>query len=477
MNSGPDLSPSWFDRLSPLHVLLLALVVGEALTALIVVGFSLVFRGEIAADYLIIGAATCLVVASLTVTVVQRLGRRLSRTQTQLTATQNERDVLQHQLLQAQKLEAIGELAGGIAHDFNNLLGGMLSNVAYLQELEPERLGHAELAEVLADLQQAGQRGASLTNQLLTFARRAPSETTSVPITEVVEAVLRLHRRTFDKSIVIATDLEPGLHVRGDPGQLQQVLMNLCLNARDAMPTGGSLTIRARAVPGPDGGDAVEIQVADAGAGMDAETARRAFEPFFTRKESGAGSGLGLAVVYGIVTGHGGTIDLHTEPGEGTRFTIAVPAAAAPPRGAGPVHADRPADRGGRVLLVDDEPAVRRATERLLTRRGYRVTGVEGGADALCACAAEPDGFDLVLLDLAMPEMDGEQTFTAMRAAGNTAPVILISGYDGGQRIERVLAAGAAAFLAKPFDPEAFDAAIQAAIHAAADRATPADSA
>lgn len=359
---------------------------------------------------------------------------------------------LEKQLLRAQKMEAIGRLASGVAHDFNNILGGILSNVHYLQTRGPG-LEAEPLEEVLSDIRTGVDRGARLCGNLLAFSRHLPSEVARVSVAEVVDTTVRLHRRTFDRSIRIETRVPAELHVQASRAEIEQVLMNLCLNARDAMPAGGELTISARAI---DEGRTVELEVRDTGHGMDATTRERAFEPFYTTSRPGEGSGLGLSVAYGIVRAHGGTLELDSAPDAGCRMRILLPSAPAA-QGQAPAEAsapgDRPDGRGLHVLLIDDEPLALRATSRFLKSVGFRVTAVPCGDDALARVRDREAAIDLVVLDMVMPGMDGEQTLRAMRGAGLTAPVLLVSGFDGGRRVERCLEDGAEGFLAKPVDP------------------------
>jgi CheY-like chemotaxis protein len=287
-----------------------------------------------------------------------------------------------------------------------------------------------------------------------------------VAASTIVEAVLRLQRRTFDKSITVRTDISPDLWVLGNASRLEQVIMNLCLNARDAMPEGGDLSVRARPaqVAGHalvDDGDYVEIQVSDTGSGMDAEAAERAFEPFFTRKGPGGGSGLGLAVVYGIVQSHRGFVELRTAQGEGSTFVVTLPSAEPLARADAFEARPRAEGAGVEVLLVDDEDGFRRATKRQLIQRGYRVQSARNGEEAVGIAKADPRRFSVVMLDLVMPGLDGEQTYAALRAAGLEAPVLLMSGYEGGHRVQRILDGGAAAFLRKPFTPGVMDDALR----------------
>ncbi len=452
---------SWPERLAPWQLLVVALLIAELCTMVVTVGCSLAFRGEIAIDYLITGAIACGLVATLIIFLVFRWTQRLARARERIEATEHERDALQAQLLRSHKLEAVGQLAGGVAHDFNNLLGGILGNVYYLQSGPPDAMEREELDEVLGDIQAAAERGAKLATQLLAFARREPGEVARVSAADVIDTMMRLHRRIFDRSIRIATQAPGELQVMANRAQLEQVLMNLCINARDAMPEGGRLTMSARALAIADAatvpdGDYVEFEVADTGCGMDPETVQRAFEPFYTTGGPGDGSGLGMSVAYGIVRGHGGSFELDSTPGEGSSVRFVLPAAPAPELDPSPQPEPVADRRDGplQVLLVDDEPLVLKATTRLLDNAGFAVTAAPSGEDALEHARRDACAIDLVVLDLVMPGMDGEATFRALRDAGVDSPVLLVSGYDSGQRVERCLAAGAGAFLHKPLHPE-----------------------
>mgnify|MGYP002632310342 CR=1 FL=1 len=408
-----------------------------------------------APDLSITGAVTCAVVASLIVAMVLRWTHRLAEARARLEATREERDALREQLLRSQKLEAVGQLAGGVAHDFNNLLGGILSNAHYLQS---SSCGADVRDEVLDDIRTAVDRGATLCGQLLAFSRHRPSEYSRVSIAEAVATTVRLHRRTFDPSIRIEIHAPAGLYVQASRAELEQVLMNLCLNARDAMKDGGQLTITARSIaPEGEDGARVEVEVSDTGRGMDARTVERAFEPFYTTAGPGEGTGLGLSVAYGIVHSHGGTLALDSAPGQGCRVRFVLPAAPPGEDEAAEPASPPPLPEGAketRVLVVDDEPLVLRATQRLLSAAGFRVTAAPGGEHALAEVRDHGASIDVVVLDLVMPGMDGEATYRALRAAGLTAPVLLVSGFDGGQRLERCLAAGAESFLSKPVEPD-----------------------
>jgi PAS domain S-box-containing protein len=368
-----------------------------------------------------------------------------------------DRKRLEDQVREAQKMEAIGQLAGGVAHDFNNLLTVILGNL----ELARELVRGSETEELLTATETAARRAADLTGQLLGFARRRPMTFGPVDLNELVHETAGLLRRTIDPRVVIREQLRPMLWgTRADAGQVNQVLMNLCLNARDAIPAGGSISlITGNVTLTPDDtassvaarpGKYVRIRVADTGVGMPPEVKARIFEPFFTTKGLGQGTGLGLAVVFGIVHAHGGWIACESQPGDGTVFDVflpmfeteaeqpAEPAAAAPP------------GRGERVLFVDDEPMIRELAGTVLSQLGYDATVASDGAEAVERFRAARGEFDLVVLDLTMPTMSGREALGQIRALGPEVPVILASGYSA-DRVD--LRGEAVQFLDKPFSP------------------------
>ena len=365
---------------------------------------------------------------------------------------------LEEQLRQAQKMEALGTLAGGIAHDFNNLLTGILGYASVArQELQPDSLLRSDLETIIL----SAQRAADLTRQLQTFAHQGQQvEMQALGLTDVVVEVVKLLERTIDKAISIETHLAKDLHsVRGDASQLHQMLLNLCLNARDAMPQGGRLIIEAQnervsaeetaSQLGLGIGQHVVLTVTDTGAGMKASVRERIFEPFFTTKEPGRG--LGLAMVYGVVRGHGGGIHVHSEPGEGTTFRVYLPAvteAIAPPQ---PAEGTVP---GGRetVLVVDDEEHIRRLLQRILERGGYRVLLADDGARGVELYQETGSEIDLVVLDVIMPHMGGREAYARLREIDPQVKVLLSSGYSEDGQAAAMLAAGALGFLQKPYD-------------------------
>ncbi len=372
------------------------------------------------------------------------------------------RKVLEEQLRQSQKMEAIGQLAGGIAHDFNNLLTTVLgySNMA-LNQLSP----HEPIREEIEEIQKAGERAANLTRQLLAFSRKQLFEPRVLDVNALIVESSRMLARLIGEHIRFVTDLEPDLgHVRADPGQIEQVIVNLVVNARDAMPDGGTLTIRTRnagadgALPRPRFGAPLEphivISVQDTGVGIDAETQKRIFEPFFTTKEKPHGTGLGLATVYGIVSQSGGQVVVVSEPGRGAQFDIYLPLAedAPEPRPA----AEAPAvGRGSEtILLVEDEDAVRDLTRRCLEARGYRVLQASSAEEAEQVLATHLARLDLLLTDVVMPGASGPELARRLQAQRRDLNVLFVSGYtDDSMAAHRVLDPGAS-FLQKPFTPD-----------------------
>jgi hypothetical protein len=342
---------------------------------------------------------------------------------------------LEAQLNQLRRLESVGQLAGGIAHDFNNLLGVILN---YAQFVGDEIGDESPAFEDVEEIRRAAERAASLTRQLLIFSRREVVQKQVLDLNALVSDLDRLLRRVLGEHIELetrfASDLGP---VEADPGQLEQVLVNLAVNARDAMPTGGSLLIETQSVEIDEGfgdvtpGPYMRLSVADTGAGMDAETVRRAFEPFFTTKPKGEGTGLGLATVYGIVAEAGGVVRIASEPGIGTTVKVHLPASSSAPH-------EEAADTGGTqqnavggqtVLVVEDEDSVRRLADRILRSAGYRVVVASNGADALATLQQEADGIDLLLTDVVMPGMLGPELVERATAMRPQLKVVYMSGY------------------------------------------------
>ncbi len=368
---------------------------------------------------------------------------------------------LEAQLRQAHKMEAVGTLAGGIAHDFNNLLQAVqgYAELLLLKKTEGQE-GYRELQEI----SRAAKRGGDLTRQLLTFSRKVDLKLQPLDLNRIVDDLRMLLERTIPKMIKIELRLMGNLHhVNADASQIEQVLMNLAVNARDAMPDGGTLTVETRNIildekvrstqPELTPGDYVLLAVADTGQGMDKTTLEHIFDPFFTTKEVGKGTGLGLAMVYGIVKNHHGHITCVSNPGEGTRFEICLPAIGQLEETPGIVTRAKE-QRGGSetILLVDDDDAVRGLGEEILQIFGYTVISVEDGESALQVYREGRDRIQLVVLDLIMPGIGGTQCLQKFLEMNPHAKVVIASGYSVAGQFERVSEIGAKAFIHKPYD-------------------------
>jgi PAS domain S-box-containing protein len=357
---------------------------------------------------------------------------------------QAERERYETRLGRSQRLESLGQLAGGVAHDFNNLLAVILNYAAFVaEEVGPDaEAGEARWIGVRSDVEQiqrAAQRAVQLTHQLLAFGRREVVHADVVDLNDVVGEVRQLLERTLGEHVRLEFRLEPDLPaVLADPGRIEQVLVNLAVNARDAMPGGGQLTVTtskqlvdddfADPRPGLGTGPHAVLQVIDTGTGMDPDTAKRAFEPFFTTKAPGVGSGLGLATVYGIVSQADGYIELNSEVGVGTVFTVYLPATE---RVTGAVEAAQESHAPARstVLVVEDEPAMRDVTRRILERRGHRVLVATSGREAIALARTFPESIDVLLTDVIMPEMLGKQVAEEVLVAQPGVRVLFMSGY------------------------------------------------
>jgi PAS domain S-box-containing protein len=365
---------------------------------------------------------------------------------------------LQQQFVQAQKMESIGTLAGGIAHDFNNLLGGILGYASLLKNKISEDLHIAGYADTI---EKSANRAAELTSQLLAFARGGRYESKVVSLNKIVEESLEIIGRTFDKLIEIEIHLDSSIPtIEADAGQIQQVLINLCVNARDAMPDGGKLTIttgteilsaeQAEEYVEAREGSYVVLSVADTGIGMHKETIPRIFDPFFTTKEKGKGTGLGLAMVYGVVRNHGGHVHVESKPGEGSIFWIYLPASGKTET----KDVSKPAVvRGGNelILVVDDEEVVRCLAKDALESYGYRVLLAKDGVEALDAFKEYNGNIGLVIIDMIMPKMGGRETFLRLKELNPNVKALLSTGYDRNGEAREILRSGVIGFIQKPF--------------------------
>jgi PAS domain S-box-containing protein len=360
-----------------------------------------------------------------------------------------ERKQLEAQLRQAQKMDAIGRLAGGVAHDFNNILQAMLSSIALLQ-LDLRGAGAA--AEPLKELDQLVRRAASLTQQLLLFSRRQPAVRVLLELKDAVRGVNSLLRRVVRENVAITSELaDSPLLVLADRGQLEQVLLNLAVNASDAMPDGGTITLRA----GADGGH-VFFSVSDTGHGITDEVRAHLFEPFFTTKALGKGTGLGLAVVHGIVTAHGGRTEVTSTPGEGATFVVWLPRAEAQLGELADLTKrpdDLPVGGNEHILLVEDEEGVRKSVAGILRSLGYTVTTAASGEEA-GARPAEPAP-DLLLTDVGLPGMTGAALAEGLRDRWPALKVVMMSGYLENEALRDLAASRRVHFLQKPFDMRA----------------------
>lgn len=367
---------------------------------------------------------------------------------------------LEGQLRQSQKMEAIGTLAGGVAHDFNNLLAGILGYADMLRQDRESTPRHLKAAEVIF---KAAERAAQLTKQLLGFARKGKLQIASVNLNETIQEVLTLLSRTIDKKITIRQVLsgEAPL-VNGDPDQIQQIILNLAINARDALPNGGNLTFETSIVDLDRAycqrytharpGRYALLSVSDNGDGIAPEIQERIFEPFFTTKAPGQGTGMGLAMVYGIVKNHSGTIQVYSEPGHGTQFKVYLPYAI-------PVGAEEPEPQqsapaitgSGKILVVDDEETVREMASDMLRDLGYEVYTAHDGDSALELYREIGREIDLVIMDMIMPKLDGRGCFRALREMNPSVKAILSTGFSCDGTVQEILDEGMLGFTQKPY--------------------------
>jgi PAS domain S-box-containing protein len=373
--------------------------------------------------------------------------------------SEEERRKLTAQLQQAQKMEAIGTLAGGIAHDFNNLLMAIQGNVSLaLFETEPSHPQH----RIFANIEKLILSGADLTSKLLGYARKGKYESRPLVLNDLVRETSETFGR-MRKDITIERELAEDLKsIIADKGQIEQVLLNLFVNAADAMPTGGRLLLKTRNVTHQDipfkgyaikSGGYVLLTVGDTGVGMDQEVMSRIFDPFFTTKKRGRGTGLGLASAYGIIKGHNGYIDVTSEKGRGSTFYVYLPAT--DQKSSAALEPSRRPEGGvGTILLVDDEEAVLEVTARMIERLGYTVLEARSGVEAIECFKQNADRISLVILDMIMPNMSGGEVFDELKRINSRAKVLLASGYSMQGQAREIMNRGCIGFIQKPFTME-----------------------
>jgi PAS domain S-box-containing protein len=387
----------------------------------------------------------------------------IARDITERKQAEEEKVFLQEQLRQSQKMEAIGRLAGGIAHDFNNLLTiiGGYSALSFLELKEED-----PLKGNIRAVQKATERAANLTRQLLAFSRRQAMEMKVLDLNATLKDMDKMLRRVIGEDINLVTHLEEGLgRTKTDPGQMEQVIMNLAVNARDAMPDGGRLTIETANVEldeaytrghvGVKPGRYLMLSVSDTGVGMTREVKERVFEPFFTTKETGKGTGLGLSTVYGIVKQSGGNIWVYSEPGKGTAFKIYLPRVDEPIKiSKEKLVKDLP--RGSEtVLVVEDEEEVRKLAAQILRRQGYKVLEAPQGGDALLICERHPNPIHLMLTDVVMPGMSGHQLAKRLKSLQPDMKVLYMSGYTDNAIFQHGVLGEGVSYIQKPFTVDA----------------------
>jgi len=373
-----------------------------------------------------------------------------------------EKKRLESQFLRVQRMESIGTLAGGIAHDLNNILSPILTATELLQMRTNEE-GSLRLLELI---QTNALRGSEMIRQVLSFARGVEGDYTTLQPSHLIKEIVRILTDTFPKNIEIRFSLAPGLWpVSGDATQLHQVLMNLCVNARDAMPEGGKLRIEAENIEIDEHyarmnveakpGRYVRLLVQDSGVGIPREILDKIFDPFFTTKKQGQGTGLGLSTAAGIVRSHGGFVNVYSEVDRGTHFTIYLPASQGPqPAPPPPIRPDLPRGNGECILVVDDEASIREVARETLITFGYTVMTAQDGTDAVAQFAAHTEQIQLVLTDMMMPFMDGPATIRALRKLSPSLPIIATSGLKTTPRQAETSSLEIQAFLPKPYTAE-----------------------
>jgi signal transduction histidine kinase len=383
-----------------------------------------------------------------------------------------EEKLLAAQFLRAQRMESIGTLAGGIAHDLNNVLAPIMMAIEILRDKIPSPGGQ----KILTTIETSAKRGSDIVKQVLAFGRGVTGDRILVQLKHVVNEVAKIAHETFPKLIEIKTDIPRDLWtVSADPTQMHQVLLNMLVNARDAMPHGGTLSISAenvnldaghsRTQPGATPGPYVSIVISDTGTGIPADIQGKIFEPFFTTKEIGMGTGLGLSTTLAIVKSHGGFINLTSEVGKGTTFCIHIPATGtASGEALASVKADLPMGHGELVLIIDDEAAVREITKETLEVYGYKAITANDGAEGVALFAENAKDIRVVITDMMMPVMGGEAVIVALHKRDPGVKIIATSGLTDKRKIVTPPHAGAPGFLAKPYTAEALLKALAAAL-------------
>jgi signal transduction histidine kinase len=387
---------------------------------------------------------------------------------------QDDRLRLERQLAESQKMEAIGKLAGGVAHDFNNMLTAILGYASMIHEDAPPR---SQMQHQALQIRRAAESAATLTQKLLAFSRRQVLQTDQVDFAAMLDNLVVLIRRVIGENITVTTHADPGLWpILADPVQVEQSVLNLAINARDAMADGGTLRITARNAPRPKGerrgddevrpGDYVQIVVSDTGIGMNETTQARMFEPFFTTKPQGQGTGLGLSTVYGFVRQCGGHISVTSTPGQGTSIELLLPRAADEPKPPTPAFPNAERSGAGRetVLVAEDEDAVRQLAVEALQRHGYHVIAAASGDEALRIAGAHEGVIDVLLSDVVMPGMKGPELASRLRALRPGLRVLLMSGYATDVVTSDDLEG--ATLVAKPFSPASLGRAVRNALDA-----------
>lgn len=384
----------------------------------------------------------------------------ISRDITEYRQAQERESALVKQLFQAQKMEAIGALAGGIAHDFNNLLTII---IGFAQLILQEKDLNAQAREYAARIPELGKQAAHQIAQLLTFSRQAPMEQMPIPLLSLIKETIKMLGRTMPENIVIRQIAPEKLSwVNADPTQLQQMLMNLCINASQAMPDGGTMTIGlenivldegyCRQYPDARPGQHIFLSVKDTGVGMPPAVQEHIFEPFFTTQKSGEGTGLGLATVYGIVKAHQGHITVHSQVGKGSEFKVYLPAMEGKRTVANDAVQENPAGGTETILLVEDSAWLLTVGRKMLEELGYTVRSASNGEEALQIYRAHQDEVALVLTDLVMPKIGGQELYEMLRQINPTVRALLMSGYGLEETVADLRAKGAKGFVQKPFD-------------------------